>query len=89
MKDERGRYYYPNPAKKRVRMYVKEEEGSVWFRLWNQDDPKLWDEHGWVPWGALEKAMQMYAAGKDEPKKPFDPRAFYDLDLARQILAEH
>ena len=82
MKDERGRYYYPNPAKKRVRMYVKEEEGTIWFRLWNQDDPKLWDDHGWVPWGALQKAIAMYE-GKD---KPFNPTTFYDIDIARQIL---
>ena len=52
MQDEKGLYYYPNPQNKRVRMYVREEGGEVFFRLWNQDDPELFEDHGWVPWGA-------------------------------------
>jgi len=82
MNDDRGRYYYPNPTQKRVRMYVKEEEGTVWFRLWNQDDPALWEEHPWTPWGAIVKCMEMY----DPKQNGFDPRKFYDLDLAKAIL---
>ena len=32
---------------------------TVWFRLWNQDDPALWEEHPWTPWGAIVKCMEM------------------------------
>ena len=32
MKDSQGIYYYPNPADKRVRMYVRESFGQVEFR---------------------------------------------------------
>jgi hypothetical protein len=46
MKDKRGLYYYPFPQNKRVRMYVRKQADIIEFRLWNQDDPKLWKEHG-------------------------------------------
>jgi hypothetical protein len=68
MKDERGTYYYPFPNNRRVHMYVKESEGAVWFRLWNADDPQLWEQHDWVPHGAILKAADMYTG------KAFDPR---------------
>ena len=42
MKDERGLYYYPSPGDHRERMYVKEAEGVVWFRMWSAADPMLW-----------------------------------------------
>ena len=35
MKDDRGLYYYPSPGNHRERMYVKEAEGVVWFRMWD------------------------------------------------------
>ncbi len=82
MKDGRGLFYYPNPAKKQIRMYVKEEGGQVWFRLWNGDDPELWQEHGWVPYEAIRQAQAMYTGDK------FDPAQAYDLNLARALLAE-
>ena len=43
MKDEKGLYYYPFPLNKRVRMYVRETEGEIWFRMWNADDKELWE----------------------------------------------
>ena len=73
MKDERGLYYYPFPQNRRVRMYVREAEGSVLFRLWNADDPKLWKEHGWVPYDAIQQAQAMYTG------KSFDPRYAYNI----------
>jgi hypothetical protein len=82
MKDELGLYYYPFPQNTRVRMYVREAEGSVLFRLWNADDPKLWEEHGWVPYDAIRQAEAMYA-GKD-----FDPRYAYDIEVARALIKE-
>jgi hypothetical protein len=82
MRDDKGVFYYPFTQNKRVRMYVKEEEGQIWFRLWSQDDAKLWDDHGWVPWGAVKKAMNMYS-GED-----FSPQQAYDLDMAKFIIKD-
>ncbi len=82
MKDERGVDYYPSAATHRVRMYVKEAEGVIWFRMWNADDPELWEQHDWVPYGAILKAADMYTG------KSFDPRKAYDIELARAALDE-
>jgi hypothetical protein len=82
VKDERGLYYYPFPQNKRVRMYVREADGNIWFRLCNADDPELWEEHGWVPYGAIKQAATL---GK--PKR-FDPNQAYDLRVAQMLLKE-
>lgn len=82
MKDKQGIYYYPFPSNKRVRMYVRQGEGDIDFRLWNQDDPKLWEEHGWVPYKAIVQAQAMYQGG------PFDPQKAYDLNAAKALLAD-
>ena len=83
MKDKRGLYYYPFPGNSRVRMYVREEEGTIWFRLWNADESKLWDEHGWVPYDAVRQAMAMYEG------KNFNPAGAYDVRVAMAVLEEH
>ena len=83
MKDKLGLYYYPFPSNRRVRMYVEDRDGMIWFRLWNVDDPNLWDQHGWVPYGAIQEAMDMYEG------KGFDPRRAYDIEIAMAILKEH
>ncbi len=80
MKDERGLYYYPSPGNPRVRMYVREGEGTIWFRLWSADDPELWRQHDWVPYGAILKAAEMYTG------RAFDPRRAYDIEVARALL---
>lgn len=82
MKDSQGIYYYPFPMNKRVRMYVREGLDGMEFRLWNQDDPQMWSQHGWVPFAAIEKAKAMYRGG------PFDPNVAYDLVLARAAIDE-
>ena len=82
MKDELGLYYYPFPQNRRVHMYVREDEGSVLFRLWNADDPKLWEEHGWVPYDAIKQAQAMYNG------KGFDPRYAYDIEVAKALIKE-
>ncbi len=80
MKDDRGAYYHPFPLNPRVRMYVREGEDTIWFRLWSEDDVALWDDHGWIPWEAVQQAMAM--------RKPsnFDPKRAYDLHVARAVL---
>ena len=82
MKDSKGVYYYPFPLNKRVRMYVRPAAEEIEFRLWNQDDPQMWELHGWVPYAAIEKAKAMYQGG------PFDPKRAYDLTLARAAIGE-
>jgi len=82
MKDENGLYYYPFPQNKRVRMYVREKDGTIWFRLWNAEDPQMWAEHGWVPYGAIKKAATM------AKNKTFDPNQAYDIDAAKALLRE-
>ena len=82
MQDQRGLYYYPFPANKRVRMYVRPGSDEPEFRMWNQDDAQLWASHGWVPYSAVRQAMAMYKGG------PFDPDVAYDLESARALIRE-
>ena len=83
MKDDLGKYYYPFPQNKKVRMYVQEIDGMVQFRLWNSDDAKLWDDHGWIPYDAIQQAAAMY-----KKKNAFNPNQAYDLDIAKALLKE-
>jgi hypothetical protein len=83
MKDQRGLYYYPFPQNKRVRMYVRRSEEDVEFRLWNQDDPELWTQHGWIAYGAVRQASNMYGQNRSGG---FNPEAAYDLSLAKTLL---
>ena len=83
MKDDKGLYYHPFPQNKKVRMYVRETGEGVCFRLWNPDDPKLWDAHGWIPYDAVRQASAMYK-GKD-----FNPTQAYDIEVARTLLREN
>jgi hypothetical protein len=82
MKDNDGLYYYPFPNNKRVRMYVSLRNDEICFRLWNQDDDGLWEEHGWVPWEAILQAKKMYDG------KKFDPNAAYDIRVATALIED-
>ncbi|MFW6081571.1 MAG: hypothetical protein ACOC7W_06625 [Desulfosalsimonas sp.] len=82
MKDEKGLYYYPFPQNRRVRMYVRQSGDTVEFRMWNEDDPGMWEQHGWVAWEAIEQAAAMYSG------KGLDPRQAYDMRLARALIKE-
>lgn len=82
MKDQNGLYYHPFPQNPKVRMYVRREGGDICFRLWNQEDPDLWDKHGWVPYGAIRQATAMYSG------QNFDPQQAYDIKVARALLAD-
>lgn len=82
MKDKNGLYYYPFPRNKKVRMYVRTMGDEIEFRLWNQDDPGLWMEHGWVPHTAIDQAKAIYKGG------PFDPNKAYDLTLAKALIED-
>lgn len=82
MKDDKGLYYYPFPSNHRVRMYVCESVDGVSFRLWSQDDPKLWEDHKWLPYEAVRQAAAMYKSGG------FNPNEAYDIRVARALLEE-
>jgi hypothetical protein len=82
MRDDKGLYYYPFPENKRVRMYVKQTEEIICFRMWNADDAQMWVQHGWVPYEAIRQASALF------DKKDFDPDRAYDIRAARALLAE-
>jgi hypothetical protein len=82
VKDQNGFYYYPFPQNKRVRVYVRPMGDEIEFRMWNQDDPGLWMEHGWVPYSAIIQAKSMYKGG------PFDPNRAYDISVAKALLKD-
>ena len=83
MKDDKGLYYYPFPLNKRVRMYVREMGIEIGFRMWSSDDPKLWEEHGWVPYDAIKQAQKIYTV------KEFDPKQAYDIQIAQALIKEN
>ncbi|MFO8032276.1 MAG: hypothetical protein R6U22_07010 [Desulfohalobiaceae bacterium] len=84
MKDNFGLYYYPIPANKKIRMYVRENQGVIEFRLHNQDDPQLFEQHGWITHEAARQAAEMY---KQQGSKQ-DFLYLYDFDTALSVLAE-
>ncbi|NCC23938.1 MAG: hypothetical protein EOM25_01870 [Deltaproteobacteria bacterium] len=85
MRDDQGIYYYPNAADKRERMYVRESEGSIEFRLWNRDRSEVWDRHGWLDLDLVNRAIRMF---REEGRRGPDPSKLYDADLARFVLKE-
>jgi hypothetical protein len=83
MKDKIGIYYYPFPENKRVHMYVRSRNGEVEFRMKNTDDPSIWNDHGWMPYSAIQQASVLYAN-----RGRFDPQRAYDLKIAEVLLQE-
>ncbi len=82
MQDARGLYYYPTPTNKKERMYVREVAGNVEFRLWNMEQPRVWEKHDWLPYAVIEQAAAKYAGQADSPL------ALYDLDIALSLIRE-
>ena len=83
MKDKIGIYYYPNPENKRVRLYVREKNGEVEFRMRNQYDPSIWTDHGWVPYSAIQQAQVLYSG-----RGQFDPEKAYDVQIAKVLIRD-
>jgi len=82
MKDDKGLYYHPQLQNKHVRMYVRKLGSDVEFRLWDQDTPDLWEEHGWVSYEAIQQAAKLYTG------KSLDPNQVYDIDVAKALLQD-
>ncbi len=83
MHDDTGHYYYPNPADKKVRMYVREcpdAPGEVEFRLFSAENPEIWERHPWLTRDVVIEAAKMY----DKPDR--EPLALYDLGVAKALL---
>jgi hypothetical protein len=38
---------------------------------WNADDPKLWEEHGWVPYDAIKQAQAIYTGKGIDPQQAY------------------
>ncbi len=85
MKDQRGIYYYPILANKALKMYVRLGADAIEFRLWDDNDQSLWDEHGWVPYPAILQAAELY---KQEGRKGAPPLEMYDIDIAVRLLRD-
>lgn len=84
MQDQEGLYYYPYPGNKRIRMYVREQDGNIEFRLSNADYPEIWERHGWLDMDIIRRGAEMFA----ERKSKSDPLKIYDLETARYLLRE-
>ena len=85
MQDKDGIFYYPNPQNKRIRMYVRELNGSIEFRLSNADHPEVWERHGWLDMDIVKRGAKMFQNERD-PKS--DPTKLYDVEMARYLLKE-
>lgn len=85
MKDDRGLYYYPSMQSKNTRMYVRENNGQIEFRLWSSEQPEAWDKHQWLPMDVIKEAAKLYKEkGTDR-----NPLALYDLDVATRLIKDN
>ncbi len=80
MKDRRGIYYYPVPLNKRIKMYVRDNRGVIEFKLHNEDDPSLSEEHGWITYEAARLASKLYRG------TGMNPLNLYDMEAAIAAL---
>ncbi|MFO7728592.1 MAG: hypothetical protein R6X11_09720 [Desulfonatronovibrio sp.] len=75
-----GAYYYPNPKNKKERMYVRDNEGTIEFRLWHQEHPQVWEKHGWLDMDIIKRAAGIYDNSGQNPLE------LYDISVARALL---
>lgn len=83
MKDQHGIFYYPAPANKKFKMYVRDNDGVIEFRLHNEEDQKMWEEHGWITYEMAKQAASMY-----NRKNGADPLSLYDFETALSVLKD-
>jgi len=84
VQDKDGIYYYPYPENKRIRMYVREQDGNIEFRLSNTDHPEIWERHGWLDLDIIRRGAKML----EERGSKVDPTNIYDLETAHYLLKE-
>lgn len=85
METPSGPFYYPVPGNKRIRMYVRERDGVVEFRLYNPDYPEIWERHGWLDMDLVRRGVELF---RQERRQDLDPSRLYDLAVARAVLDE-
>lgn len=85
MRDDKGIFYYPILGQKTFRMYVRLTAKEVEFRPQDDNDPTLWDEHGWVPYSAILEARRFH---KEENKEGTFPAHLYDIEIAIRLLRD-
>ena len=83
MRDANGLYYYPNPSEPRSRVYVRQGDEGIEFRLWHADHPAVWEKHGWLPLAAIEQA----AAAYKERNSGANPLLLYDAAVAQALIS--
>ncbi|MBG0777677.1 MAG: hypothetical protein H0S85_14730 [Desulfovibrionaceae bacterium] len=85
MHEPKGKFFYPAPANKRTRMYVRRApDGQIEFRLWSADDPDIWERHGWITRAVVKQAATLYS----ERGRETDPLALYDTRVADALLKD-
>jgi hypothetical protein len=84
VQDKDGIFYYPYPENKRIRMYVREQDGNIEFRLSNVDHSEIWERHGWRDMDQIKRSAKMY----EERGSKVDPMKIYDVETARYLLKE-
>lgn len=84
MKDDLGLYYLPSMQDAQTRMYVREADGQIQFRLWNAGHAEVWERHEWLPYDVIEAASEMYR----ERSPDRNPLALYDLAIAKRLLKD-
>ncbi len=86
MKDERGVYYHPEAGDSRSRVYVRRgPDGEVEFRLWQAEQPEVWERHPWLNMALVRNAAAYY---RQERVHGIDPLKLYDISVARALLHE-
>lgn len=86
MKDERGIYYYPVLQNKKRRMYVRRNGDDIEFRMWDSDDPTVWEDHHWLSIAVIKKAAEIYTSHPTYTGR--SPLHLYDMDIAKQLLKD-
>ena len=66
-------------------MYVRPGIEEIEFRMWDQDDKSLWEEHGWVPWSAIQQAAELY---RSEKRQGLPPLHMYDIEIAKRLIRD-
>lgn len=83
MQDERGLYYHAQAGNPSVRVYVRNGENGIEFRLWEAAHPEVWERHEWLAYDVISKAAQLY---RQERNANADPLKLYDIAIAQALL---
>ena len=86
MKDERGIYYHPVLQNKKRRMYVRRAGSNIEFRMWDSDDPSVWEDHHWLSIEVIKKAAEIYTSHPSYTGR--SPLHLYDLEIAQQLVKD-